>query len=111
MIKKRENSFSLQDIGLHFSKGKLTYVRTDWEITHLGYYMELGWRLKVFSNLVFEFYYTKVRFLSFVLEFKFTCYLMNKVDPCVASIVGFIWDAKPVFTTNGIRENFNNMFV
>ena len=25
--------------------------------------------------------------------------LMNKVDPCVASAVGFVWDAKPVFTT------------
>ena len=28
MIKRRENNFSLQDFGIHFSKGKLTYVRT-----------------------------------------------------------------------------------
>ena len=25
--------------------------------------------------------------------------LMNEVDPCVASIVGFVWDAKLVFLT------------
>ena len=23
--------------------------------------------------------------------------LMNEVDPCVASTVGFVWDVKPVF--------------
>ena len=29
--------------------------------------------------------------------------LMNEVDPYVASAVDFVWDAKLVFPTNGIR--------
>ena len=31
--------------------------------------------------------------------------LMNEVDPYVASAVGFVWDAKLVFPTNGIRTS------
>jgi len=56
-------------------KGKLTYVRIDWETTHFGHHVQLGWRLKVFSNLVFGFHCIKVRFLFFVLKFKVICYL------------------------------------
>ena len=37
--------------------------------------------------------------------------LMNEVNPCVASALCFIWDAKPIFTTIGIRANFNIMLV
>ena len=36
---------------------------------------------------------------------------MNEVDPCVAFAMGFVWDAKPVFPTIGIRANFNIMLV
>ena len=32
--------------------------------------------------------------------------LMNEVDPCVAYAVGFVWDAKPVFPTIGIRKAY-----
>ena len=42
------------------------------------------------------------------------CYmfsLMNEVNPCVASALCFIWDAKPIFTIIGIRANFNIMLV
>ena len=37
--------------------------------------------------------------------------LMNEVDPCVASAVGFVWDGKLVFPTIGIKANFNIMLV
>ena len=45
-------------------------LEIDWETTLLERKVELEWRLKVFprnSNLLFEFYYTKIRYL--VLKF------------------------------------------
>ena len=38
----------------------------------------------------------------FVLCSRTQCYmlsLMNEVDPCVASAMVFVWDAKPIFLT------------
>ena len=32
--------------------------------------------------------------------------LMNEVDPCVTSAVGFIWDAKPVFPTDDDDDTY-----
>ena len=69
------DSFSQQHLLKTFlQKGKLSYLKTDWETTHFGHYVELEWKLKVFSNLVFEFHYIKVRFLLFILEFNVICY-------------------------------------
>ena len=53
--------------------------------------------------------YSQVLFLNFIaqryaiysLSLKLRNYmlsLMNEVDPCVASTMGFVWDAKPVFS-------------
>ena len=36
---------------------------------------------------------------------------MNEVDSYVASAVGFVEDAKPVFPRIGVKENFNIMLV
>ena len=69
------DSFSQQYLLKTFlQKWKLSYLKTDWETTHFGHYVELEWKLKVFSNLVFEFHYIKVRFLLFILEFNVICY-------------------------------------
>ena len=36
--------------------------------------------------------------------------LINEVDPCVAFIVGFVWDAKPIFPTDGSHSLTRSAF-
>ena len=55
-LKEEKIVFLYRILEIHFSKGKLMYTRTDWETTYLGHHVELGWRLKVFSSFVFEFF-------------------------------------------------------
>ena len=98
---KEENIVFLYGIlEIHFSKGKSTYIRTDWEITHLRHHMELGWRLKVF--LSFCFWISLHQGTLSLPSSKIHGYmlsLMNEIDPYVAFAVGFVWDANPVFPT------------
>ena len=51
--KEEKTVFLCSIFWVHFSFGKATYLRIDWETTHLGHHVEFGWRLKAFSSLVF----------------------------------------------------------
>ena len=105
-LKEEEIVFLYRILEIHFSKGKSMYTRTDWEITHLKHHVELGWRLKKFF---FFFWISLHQGTHFLLCSRIQGYmlsLMNKVDPCVAYVVGFVWDAKLVFPTIGIRKAY-----
>ena len=97
-LKEEKTVFLCSIFWLHFSFGKSTYLKTDWETTHLRHCVDLGWRLKVFSSLVFSLHQGTLSALCSRIQ-GYMLSLINEVDPCVASAVGFVWDAKLAFPT------------
>ena len=63
-LKEEKIVFLWSIFWIHLPYGESTYLRTDWETTHLGHDVELGWRLKVFSSLVLNFIVSRYAFCS-----------------------------------------------
>ena len=100
-LKDEKVVFLYRILEIYFSKRKSMYSRIDWETTHLGQHEELGWRLKVFSSFFFLILLPQGTFSLLCSKIQdYMLSLINKVDPCVTSAIGFVWDAKPIFPTS-----------
>ena len=101
MIKRREYSFSLWNLGNTLFQRKIN-VYKNWLRDHTSqagtmWNWDEDWR-----SFFFFFWISLHQGTHFLLCSRIQGYmlsLMNKVDPCVAYVVGFVWDAKLVFPT------------
>ena len=101
MIKRKENSFYLQNLGNTLFQRKIN-VHKNWLRDHSSW---APWRIgmKIERILKFFFWISLHQGTLSLLCFRIQGYmlsLMNEVDPCVASAMGFVWDAKTNFSNS-----------
>ena len=101
MIKRRENSFSLQNLGNILFQKKINVLK-NWLRDHSSW-ATCGIGMKIEGILKFCFWILLPQGTFSLLCSRIQDYmlsLMNEVDPCVTFAVGFVWDAKPIFPTS-----------
>ena len=98
MTKKKRNNFSLQNLENTLFKRK-NYVHKNWLGDHPSW-APYGIGMRIEDILKFCFWISLNQCMLSLLCSRIQGYmlsLMNEVDPYVASAVGFVWDAKPIF--------------
>ena len=91
MIKKRENSFSIQNLGNTFFKRKIN-VHKNWLGDHSSW-ETCGIEMKIEDILKFCFWISLHQGMLSFLCSRIQDYMlsfMNEVDSCVASVVGIV---------------------
>ena len=100
MIKRWENSFSLRNLGNTLFQRKIN-VHKNWLKNH-SFWEPCGIGMKIKSILKCWFWIPLHKGTFSLLCSKIQGYmlsLMNEINPCITSAVGFVWDAKPIFPT------------
>ena len=103
MIKRREKSSSLQVFWNSLFQRKIN-VHKNWLRDHSSW-VPCGIGMKMEGILKSCFWISLHQVTLSLLYSRIQGYmlsLMNEVDSCVASAVGFVWDAKPIFPTKSL---------
>ena len=102
MIKRRENIFfSEESFEYTFPERKINVLKnwlrdhSSWAPCEIG--MKIEGIFKFFFFLILLHQGTLSLLYSRIQDYMLS--LMNKVDPCVTFVVGFVWDVKPAFST------------
>ena len=104
MIKRRENAFfSEESFEYTFPKRKINVLK-NWLRDHLswapcGIGIKIESILKSFFLLILLHQCRLSLLYSRIQDYMLS--LMNEVNPCAAFVVGFVWEAKPAFSTQG----------
>ena len=100
MIERRENSLSLQVFWNTLFQRKINVCK-NWLRDHSSWIpCEIGMKIEgiLKSCFLILLHQGTLSLLCSKIQ-GYMLSLMNKVDPCVASAVSFVWDAKPIFPT------------